>query len=136
MAFGIFLATDATTMPTALEPFHARGFRFACAIVRLYMRLIQLPDLPPHLARQVLRAGTSIGANLEEARGAQSRRDVTAKVSIALKETRETGYWLRLLHATQLADSTLLEPAIAEVGELTAILTVTRRKLSLPLDNG
>jgi four helix bundle protein len=50
---------------------------------------------PVHLSRQVLKAGTSIGANLEEAKGAHSRGDKAAKFSIALKEARETTYWLR-----------------------------------------
>jgi four helix bundle protein len=60
-----------------------------------------MPDLAPHLARQVLRSGTSIGANLEEARAAQTRRDSAARFSIALKEARETAYWLRLLSRFQ-----------------------------------
>ena len=106
------------------EPFHARGFRFSCAIVRLYTKLAKLNDVPPYLARQVLSSGTSIGANLEEAKGAQSRRDLAAKFSIALKEARETRYWLRLLKATELAPAQLLHPLLIEAGELVAILTV------------
>ena len=117
---------------TPLESFQSRSFRFSCAIVRAYMKLAKQPDLPAHLARQVLRSGTAIGANLEEHKAAQTRKDAAAKVSIALKEARETTYWLRLLLATQLAPSTLIEPLLQEAGELVAILTVTRRKLNTP----
>jgi four helix bundle protein len=117
-------------MPRALEPFHTRGFRFACDIVRLYLKLTRLPDVPSHLARQVLKAGTSIGANLEEARAAQTRRDSAAKFSVALKEAREASYWLRLLSATELASPEVLRPLLSEANELISILTVARRKLN------
>jgi hypothetical protein len=106
-------------MPNSLEPYHERGFRFACSVVRLYLELVRLPHLPPHLARQVLKSGTSIGANLE-----------------ALKEARETLYWLRLLLATGLVEPKLVQPHITEANELVAILTVTRRKLSKPMTPG
>ena len=118
-------------MARPIEPFHARGFRFACAIVRLYTKLAKLPAVPPYLARQVLQAGTSIGANLEEAKGAQTRRDIAAKFSIALKEARETAYWLHLLEATNLAPAELVGSLRAEAGELVAILTVSRRRLNM-----
>ena len=52
------------------------------------------------LSKQLLRSGTAIGANVEEAIGGISRADFSAKISIAYKEARETSYWLRLLHAT------------------------------------
>jgi four helix bundle protein len=94
------------------------------------MKLAKQPGFPTHLARQVLRAGTSVGANLEEAKGAQTRRDMTAKFSIALKEARETAYWLRLLQATKLAAPALLNPLLSEANELVAILTSARRKLN------
>ena len=74
------------------EPFNVRSFKFACEIVRLYRVLIRQPDTPYGIARQVLRSGTSIGANLEEAVGSQTRRDLTARFSVALKEARETAY--------------------------------------------
>ena len=123
-------------MPNNLVPYHERGFRFACAVVRLYLELVRLPHLPPHLARQVLKSGTSIGANLEEAHGAQSRGDKATKFSIALKEARETLYWLRVLLATRLVEPKLVEGPMAEVDQLVAILTVTRRKLNSPKASG
>jgi four helix bundle protein len=97
---------------------------------------VRLPHLPPHLARQVLKSGTSIGANLEEGTGAQTRGDKATKFSIALKEARETLYWLRLLLATGLVEPKLVQPHITEANELVAILTVTRRKLSKPMTPG
>ena len=111
------------------EPFHERAFRFACAIVHFYKTLARTSAVPSYLAGQLLRAGTSIGANLEEAKGAQTRRDVTARFSIALKEARETAYWLRLLNATGLAPAEGLHPLLSEAEELIAILTTARRRL-------
>jgi four helix bundle protein len=119
-------------MPNQLEPFHERGFRFACRVVKLYVQLMRRSNVPPSISRQVIRSGTSIGASLEEARGAQTRRDKASKFSIALKEAHETLYWLRLLPATDLVESRLVEPLIVEARELVPILTVTRRKLNTP----
>ncbi len=117
-------------MPTNPEPFHERGFRFGVRIVHLYAQLMIAPRMPFYIARQVLRAGTSVGANLEEAKGAQTRRDAAAKFSVALKEARETQYWLRLIQATGLASAETIAPVLQESSELTAILTVARRKLN------
>jgi four helix bundle protein len=69
------------------ESFQERSFRFAVDILAFY-RTILTTDLPRHLAYQMLRAGTSIVANLEEARSAYSRRDLAAKQTIALREAR------------------------------------------------
>jgi len=84
------------------------------------------------LARQLLRAGTSIGANLEEAQAGQSRGDFISKVSIALKEARETDYWLRLLEATGIGSADQLRELRGEVTELKrilgAILVSTKKK--------
>jgi four helix bundle protein len=85
--------------------------------------------MPHTIARQLLRAGTSIGANLAEAKGAQSRRDTTARFSIALKEAKETQYWLRLITATRLAPAATVAPVLKEATELVAILMTARRKL-------
>lgn len=111
------------------EPFSARAFRFACAIVKLDLDLRRSSRVSPHIARQLLSAGTSIGANLEEAQGSQSRRDTTAKFAVALKEARETAYWLRLLIATDPAKTDALAEISQEASELVAILTVALRRL-------
>lgn len=71
-----------------------RSFEFALEIVALYKFLTDRKEYV--LAKQVLRSGTSIGANVQEAQAAQSRPDFLAKMSIASKEARETSYWLRL----------------------------------------
>ena len=114
-------------MPHPPTDYRSRSFAFACDIVRLYQALV--PSIPALLARQLLRSGTSIGANLEEAKPAQSRKDLIAKFSIALKEARETSYWLRLLMATSLGPKPLIEPVLAEANELVAILTTSVRRL-------
>jgi len=73
-----------------------KSYDFSLRIVKLY---IFLKDKKKEitLARQIIRSGTSIGANIEEAIGGHSEKDFAAKLSIAYKEARETHYWLRLL---------------------------------------
>lgn len=74
------------------------------------------------LASQVLRAGTSIGANVEEALAGISRPDFVAKMGIASKEARETYYWLRLLRDSKIVPSAQIAPLIEESEELLRIL--------------
>lgn len=74
-----------------------KSYRFALRIVKLYM-FLKREKKEYDLSRQVLRSGTSVGANIEEAIGGQSEKDFLSKMSIAYKECRETHYWLRLLH--------------------------------------
>jgi four helix bundle protein len=76
-----------------------RTFNFALEVVGFCRSLDSKQGTLRTLGRQLLRAGTSIGANVEEAQAGQSRADFISKYSIALKEARETIYWLRLLHA-------------------------------------
>ena len=116
-------------MTAGLETFQNRSFRFACDVVQLYRQLLRLADVPHDVARQLLRSGTSIGANLEEAVASQSRRDIANRFAIALRETRETRYWLRLLAAVDLVHAELLTGVLQESKELTAILTTAHRKL-------
>ena len=72
-----------------------RTFDFALEIIALYKFLVSNKEYV--LSKQVLRSGTSIGANVQEAQAAQSKADFISKMSIASKEARETKYWLRLL---------------------------------------
>lgn len=74
-----------------------KSFEFAIRIVNLYKYLAEKKKFI--LSKQLLRCGTSIGANVSEAKHAQSRADFISKMSIALKETSETKYWIRLLTA-------------------------------------
>jgi four helix bundle protein len=100
-----------------------RSFEFACRIVRLTEYLARRSFVVRTLARQLLRSGTSVGANLEEANAAQSKPGFISKCSIAAKEARETRYWLRLLTASRSISSKRLEPLINEANEIVAILT-------------
>ena len=81
------------------------------------------------MANQLLRSGTSIGANVEEGQGAQSEADFVAKYSIARKEARETHYWLRLMAESKIVDPVKLTELITESDELIAILTAIVKKI-------
>ena len=76
-----------------------KSFAFAVRIVNLYKHLSET-EKEFVLSKQLLRSGTSIGANVAEAQQAQSKADFISKMSIALKETSETKYWIRLLAST------------------------------------
>jgi len=103
-----------------------RVFEFACAVVAMHRRLYRSdPDLRS-TTFQASNAATSIGSNLEEADAAQSRADFISKCTIALKEARETRYWLRILRRTLETDD--LDPLLDESTELIAILTTIVRK--------
>jgi four helix bundle protein len=100
-----------------------RSFDFAVRIVKLCETLNSASSVSRTLSDQLLRSGTSIGANIEEAQGGQSKADFISKMSIALKEARETQYWLRLLIASNLVPEQKLLPLKQEATELVAILT-------------
>ena len=98
----------------------SRSFNFALEVIRLYKKLVEENEYV--ISRQLLKSSSSIGANIEEAMAAQSRRDFLSKISIASKEARETNYWLRLLSASGLTEEDL-SPLITESAELVKILT-------------
>jgi four helix bundle protein len=98
-----------------------KSFEFAVRIVRMQKHLVARKG--EHvLSRQVLRSGTSIGANVEEADGAISKADFSNKISIAFKEARETLYWLRLLFAASYIDQRCFESMIHDCDQLCRIL--------------
>jgi four helix bundle protein len=110
-----------------------RTFGFSVEIIKLTRVLPRTVD-GIAVARQLIRCGTSVGANVEEADGAESKRDFIHKMSIARKEARETRYWLRVIQAASLAtDPTSVAALIQESDELVRILstiiTNTRRNL-------
>jgi four helix bundle protein len=74
------------------------------------------------LSDQLLRAGTSVGANVEEARAAYSRAEFVSKMSIALKESRETRYWIRLLIDSELVERAQLDPLLSEATEIMKVI--------------
>lgn len=78
------------------------SFEFSLKIISLYKLLIKQNEYV--LSKQLLRSATSIGANVEEANAAQTKKDFITKMSIASKESRETRYWLRLLDKSKLVD--------------------------------
>ena len=98
-----------------------KSYAFAVRIVRLYQHLsVEKKEFV--LSKQVLRCGTSSGANVEEAIGGQSRADFVSKMSIAYKETRETSYWLRLLKDTGYLSQSEFESIHADAEELCPII--------------
>jgi four helix bundle protein len=117
-------------MSTTAPDYTQRTFAFACDVVEFYRAIVKVPHFPFGIARQVLRSGTSIGANLEEARVPTTRRDLKNKFKLALKEARETKYWLRLIRATKLAPDELSDRLLHECDQLVAILTVSVRNLA------
>jgi four helix bundle protein len=100
-----------------------RSFLFAVRIVKLCQFLEQQERVSRTLANQLLRSGTSIGANIEEAQAGQSKADFIAKMSIARKEARETHYWLRLLKKSELLTSAQLSEILQESDEIVRIFT-------------
>ena len=100
----------------------SKSFRFAVRIVNLCKHLNT--DRKEYiLSKQLLRAGTSVGANIVEAEQGQSRADFVSKMNIALKEAAETNYWLRLLQATDYLTESEFTSIIADCRELEKILT-------------
>lgn len=114
--------------PTMESDLPARTFVFAERIVRLYLTLEEGGRVSNTLATQLLRSGTSIGANVEEGQASESKNDFAHKYSLACKEARETHYWLRLLVATEILPAARLEPLKNEANELVAILTTIIKK--------
>lgn len=98
-----------------------KSYEFALAIIRLYKNLFKQNEFI--LSKQVLKAGTSIGANVEEALAGQSRADFLAKMSIASKEERETSYWLRLLRDSEIISKNEIDPLLTEAEVIANILT-------------
>ena len=106
------------------SPAFQGSFNFAVRIVKLYQYLTET-KWEYILAKQLLRSGTSIGANLREARFAQSRKDFIAKCSVALKEAGETQYWLELLYRTDILSQKEYDSLSKDCDELVAMLVST-----------
>jgi four helix bundle protein len=99
-----------------------RTFEFAVRIVKLCQHLDRKPGVPRTLSHQLLKAGTSVGANVEEAQGGQSKADFISRNAIALKEARETHFWLRLLIAARILPENNLASLRDEANEIQRIL--------------
>lgn len=101
-----------------------KSFTFSVRIVKLYQYLSK-NNKEYVLSKQILRCGTTIGANVEEAEGGYSKQEFSATMSIAYKEARETHYWLRLLNERGYLDKQLFDSLLADCDELLRILYST-----------
>ena len=115
-------------MAEAPENIQDRTFEFACNLIKFLRNANLKEEAEKVILRQLLRSGTSIGANLEEASAGQSKADFVSKSNIALKEARETYYWLRLLKRTTITVTSELDVLLDEARQITAILTVIVKK--------
>ena len=98
-----------------------RTFRFGVRVVKMAVGLPKT-RIADTLGRQLVRSGTSIGANVEEASAAYSREDFVYRLNIALKEARETHYWLRMIRSCELSGSDGLDAIIEESEQVKKIL--------------
>ena len=117
------------------NPALEKSFSFALRIVKLYQHLSEKKK-EFVLSKQVLRSGTSIGANLEESRGAQTPSDFQTKISIAYKEARETSYWLRLLFASKYLTERQFVSLHTDCEELIRMLGSTQLTMKTKLQKG
>ena len=101
-----------------------KSYAFARRAIKLYRHLVA-EQKEYVLSKQILRCGTSIGANIAEANQAQSKADFISKLSIALKEAVETDYWLRLLRDEQFITSSQADSMISDCSELIRILVAS-----------
>lgn len=116
----------------AENPMQTKSYAFALQIVKLY-RFLCNEKKEFILSKQIVRSGTSIGANVEEAIGGQSNKDFLSKMSIAYKEARETHYWLRLLRDSEILDAKHAKSVIQDCEELLkisgSIIRTTKQKI-------
>ena len=103
------------------NPIREKSFEFSLVTIDLYKRL--QADREFVISKQLLRSGTSIGANVEEATAAESRRDFIHKMALASKEARESMYWLRLLSKSNLVPGLDVSAELAHAHELVRMLT-------------
>ena len=112
-----------------------KSYKFALRIVKLnqYLRKEKKEFV---LSNQLLRCGTSVGANVEEAQGGQTKKDFFAKLSIANKEARETRYWLKLLRDSGFLNESESDSMLSDLEELlkllSSILLTTKRRIEKP----
>ncbi|HEV2419553.1 MAG TPA: four helix bundle protein [Terriglobia bacterium] len=111
----------------------ARSYQYALRAIALYQHLQKQHDGAGWIiGKQFLKSATSIGANIEEAQGSESRADFIHKIGIAQKEARESLFWLRLLSDSRIVPRSRLEPLMRENQELIAVITTivvnTKRK--------
>ncbi|MTI87588.1 MAG: four helix bundle protein [Balneolaceae bacterium] len=101
-------------------PVYEKSFKFALSIVALYKKLVKQKEFV--ISKQLLRSGTSVGANIREASAAESKKDFIHKMSISSKEARESLYWLELLRESKMVDLQF-QDEIKQSKELVRLLT-------------
>ena len=106
-----------------------KTYNFALRIIKLHKSLNKEKQ-EYTLSKQILRSGTSIGANAEEASGSISKKEFRAKFFISYKEARETHYWLRLLRDSDYIDKKLAESLISDTDEILKILGAILKTVS------
>ena len=105
-----------------------RTKEFALRIIRMYSRLPKSDPVAQVLGKQVLRSGTSVGANYREASRARSKAEFTSKIGDCLKEVEETDYWLELLVDSGSVRPSLMAALLDEARQLTAIFTAIDKR--------
>ena len=128
----IFSGGDVFFMYKGDSVVYKKAFKFSIRIVKLYKYLCN--EKKEYLiAKQLLRSGTSIAANIREGLEGQSKRDFISKLSISLKEAAETEYWLDLLLATEILNDKQLNSIAKDIEELikmlTSIINTTKKSL-------
>ncbi|WP_027340226.1 four helix bundle protein [Halonatronum saccharophilum] len=113
---------------------YQKSFKFAVRVVNLYKYLCD-EKKEYVLSKQVLRSGTSIGANIREGLEGQSDRDFISKFSISLKEAVETEYWIELLCATDYLNVKMKESLLNELEEIIKILTASIKTVKQRMSN-
>ena len=119
-------------MADSAETIRHRTFVFACAVSRVALQLNPRPGVRC-LIDQMVRSATGVGANLEEAKAASSKREFVRYVEIALREAREASYWLRIFAALELAPAPDVGELSGEADQIARILgsIVVRTKLRM-----
>lgn len=112
-----------------------KSFAFAIRIVKFYkISLKRTKEFDP-LFKQLLRSGTSIGANISEAQSALSKKDFVNKMQIALKESRETEYWVKLLNQTEIINQKEYLSLYSDCEELSKLLTSILKSSKFNIEN-
>ncbi len=100
-----------------------KSFHFSIRIIKFYKYEIKNNNIPLPLLNQILRSGTSIGANISEAQSAFTRKDFINKLGISLKEAKETEYWLKIMNGAEILPDKEFESLKADCEELLKLLT-------------
>lgn len=111
------------------NPILEKSFDFAVKITKYYIESIKKDYLIKDILRQLLRCGTSIGANVSESQEAVSKKDFINKLSIALKEAKETEYWLKILSKSEVLNQNTFNELINECTQIIRLLISILKKL-------